>query len=590
MTPRWLTLPLVLISARFGVAESACAYVTVEALSGSSLDTGHGTLDLAAYERGEDSPTLYVDFDTHVNFTAGTGWRSYTAWEDGVLTNGICGTACGEDERVSSGTCVACLGGSTNAAGDDIKGGGDTYCACAENERVEANACEACESGKTRPAGDPVPGGDTSCAAFACGENERVASNACVACVGGSTNAAGDDAAGEADTYCACAENERVVSNACVACAAGTANGAGDPVPGDDTECGVIACDASGAIANGAAGPCDDALAAGTSCEPSCAEGYAVTGARSCSLEGALNDTAVCGLATCDASGAIANGEPAGCGRDLKAGSSCAPVCDAGFELTGSRTCDASGTLSDTAACAATSKDASEVAADALAAAESTRDAILSGVSAADQRKAKLLANLAIAGVKAKEIAMAIVADDADAACADALAKGQIRPDSDAAACDAELSGGGGGGASGRRLRAASYDVTLTVNPEEVDDIALVETLAAEGVAATSAEVDPIEALGAIAGVDSSLVASFEAEAAAAAEAAEAAEAAAASPPSPPASPPPPPGAPLVLVEDDVSGARRRPRGIGIVAAAFLAATTLGGSRSRERWRVRARA
>ena len=177
MTPRWLTLPFVLITARFGVAESACAYVTVEALSGSSLDTGHGTLDLAAYERGEDSPTLYVDFDTHVNFTAGTGWRSYTAWEDGVLTNGICGTACGEDERVSSGTCVACLGGSTNGAGDDIKGGGDTYCACAENERVEANACEACESGKTRPAGDPVPGGDTSCAAFAAEAAEAAAAS-----------------------------------------------------------------------------------------------------------------------------------------------------------------------------------------------------------------------------------------------------------------------------------------------------------------------------------------------------------------------------------------------------------------------------
>ena len=61
------------------------------------------------------------------------------------------------------------------------------------------------------------------------------------------------------------------------------------------------------------------------------------------------------GVVTCDASGAIANGEPAGCGRDLKAGSSCAPVCDAGFELTGSRSCDASGTLSDTAKCAPTS-------------------------------------------------------------------------------------------------------------------------------------------------------------------------------------------------------------------------------------------
>ena len=253
-------------------------------------------------------------------------------------------------------------------------------------------------------------------------------------------------------------------ANACVACDVGTSNDAGDPVPGDDTSCGTITCDASGPIANGVASPCDDALAAesrcdpscdagfelkgsrscslegalndtavcdrmtcnasvaidngldgdctselmaGSTCEPSCSDGYALSGSRFCSLEGALNDTAVCGLITCDASGAIENGMPAGCARDLKAGSSCTPVCDAGFELTGSRSCDASGTLSDTAACAATSKDASEVAADALAAAESTRDAILSGVSAADQRKAKLLADLAIAGVKASRCSLA---------------------------------------------------------------------------------------------------------------------------------------------------------------------------------------
>ena len=543
-------------------------------------------------------------------------------------------TLCAADERVLMNECTACLGGSSNLAGDDASGD-DTACFCGENERVELDVCVACPTGMTRPAGDPIPGPGTTCAAFACGENERVSANACVSCVGGSTNGAGDDAAGEADTYCACAENERVQANACVACDVGTSNDAGDPVPGDDTSCGTITCDASGAIENGVASPCDDALAAesrcdpscdagfelkgsrscslegalndtavcdrktcnasvaidngldgdctselmaGSTCEPSCSDGYALSGSRFCSLEGALNDTAVCGLITCDASGAIDNGMPAGCARDLKAGSSCAPVCDAGFELTGSRSCDASGTLSDTAACAATSKDASEVAADALAAAESTRDAILTGVSAADQRKAKLLADLAIAGVKAKEIAMAIVADDADAACADALAKGRIRPDSDAAACDAELSGGGGG-ASGRRLRAASYDVTLTVNPEEVDDIALVETLAAEGVTATSAEVDPIEALGAIAGVDSSLLGSFEAQASAAVDTASAAVDAAAAaeyPPPPPAPLPPPPDAPLVLVEEDESGAVRRLR--GAVVAAFATAAIVSVS------------
>ena len=87
-----------------------------------------------------------------------------------------------------------------------------------------------------------------------------------------------------------------------------------------------------------------------------------------------------------------------------------------------------------------------------------------------------------------------------------------------------------------------------------------------EGVAATSAEVDPIDALGAIAGVDSSLLGSFEAQASAAVDAAAAAEY-----PSPPPAPlPPPPDAPLVLVEEDESGAVCRLR--GAVVAAFATA------------------
>ena len=78
--------------------------------------------------------------------------------------------------------------------------------------------------------------------------------------------------------------------------------------------------------------------------------------------------------------------------------------------------------------------------------------------------------------------------------------------------------------------------------------------------------MDPIEALGAIAGVDSSLLGSFEAQASAAVDAAAAAEY-----PSPPPAPlPPPPDAPLVLVEEDESGAVRRLR--GAVVAAFATA------------------
>ena len=59
-------------------------------------------------------------------------------------------------------------------------------------------------------------------------------------------------------------------------------------------------CDASGDIANGIASPCTSSLASGTSCEPTCNAGYALTGSRSCDA-GTLNDTAKCIAVVCDA-------------------------------------------------------------------------------------------------------------------------------------------------------------------------------------------------------------------------------------------------------------------------------------------------
>ena len=59
-------------------------------------------------------------------------------------------------------------------------------------------------------------------------------------------------------------------------------------------------CIASGAIANGVASPCSSSLASGTSCEPTCNAGYALTGSRSCDA-GTLNDTAKCIAVVCDA-------------------------------------------------------------------------------------------------------------------------------------------------------------------------------------------------------------------------------------------------------------------------------------------------
>ena len=79
----------------------------------------------------------------------------------------------------------------------------------------------------------------------------------------------------------------------------------------------------------------------------------------------------------------------------------------------------------------------------ATSAAESSRDAVLAGVSAADARKASILAAAAIAGVKVKQLAFALDAVSATAACESAFAKMQL--DSALGACDATVA------ASGRR-------------------------------------------------------------------------------------------------------------------------------------------
>ena len=104
---------------------------------------------------------------------------------------------------------------------------------CDINEHVASNVCTACVGGSTNPAGDDPYGADTTCG---CSTNEHVASNVCTACVGGSTNPAGDDPYG-ADTTCGCSTNTSVVSNVCTACGHGGSADAGHAVPGLDTQC-----------------------------------------------------------------------------------------------------------------------------------------------------------------------------------------------------------------------------------------------------------------------------------------------------------------------------------------------------------------
>jgi hypothetical protein len=190
---------------------------------------------------------------------------------------------------------------------------------------------------------------------------------------------------------------------------------------------------------------------------------------------------------------------------------------------------------------------------------------VLAGVSAADSKKASILAAAAIAGVKVKQLAFALEAVSATAACESAFAKMQL--DSELGACDATVAASGR-----RRLAAASYDVEVTVNPEDVDDAALVATLAAEGISATATEVDPIDELATISGVDATLLAAFESDAAVAAS-----FAASTSPPpppglaTPPAPAPPVPPPPKVLVEDSSPANRERAWTLTMAFACVLA-------------------
>ena len=59
-----------------------------------------------------------------------------------------------------------------------------------------------------------------------------------------------------------------------------------------------VYCDASAAPANGVVGDCTSRLAAGTTCQPTCDEGYLVSGPSACDAEG-VKTSAMCRELTC---------------------------------------------------------------------------------------------------------------------------------------------------------------------------------------------------------------------------------------------------------------------------------------------------
>ena len=113
----------------------------------------------------------------------------------------------------------------------------------------------------------------------------------------------------------------------------------------------TCACDASGAIANGVPGPtCSSTLAIGSSCAPTCDDGYVSSGSRSCrrvvsAPASAFSDDAACVSGPCDASAAPTNGAVGNCTSSLASGSTCQPTCDAGYIVSGKSSCGAAGAL-----------------------------------------------------------------------------------------------------------------------------------------------------------------------------------------------------------------------------------------------------
>ena len=101
-------------------------------------------------------------------------------------------------------------------------------------------------------------------------------------------------------------------------------------------------CDASTPPVNGAVGNCTDQLLSGTTCQPACDSGYFAPEPSVCD-DGVLTP-AVC-VRYCNASAPPANGGVGDCVEYLASGSTCQPTCDEGYIVSGKTSCDAAGTL-----------------------------------------------------------------------------------------------------------------------------------------------------------------------------------------------------------------------------------------------------
>ena len=141
--------------------------------------------------------------------------------------------------------------------------------------------------------------------------------------------------------------------------------------------------------------------------------------------------------------------------------------------------------------------------------AEETRDAILGDIKDARQKKkAELLANAAIAGVKVKKLKAKLTAADEDTACSTAFTKAGMSSGDGACVATATSS------RKRRRLSSTAYDVELLFSSSTVSDDALTaaaQELTDNGVGGVTfeASVDPVAELKTVPGVDTSKIETF---------------------------------------------------------------------------------
>jgi hypothetical protein len=103
--------------------------------------------------------------------------------------------------------------------------------------------------------------------------------------------------------------------------------------------CVAASCNSQIAPANGSYGNCGTTLASGTSCQPTCAAGYTVSGPHTC-FEGVLT-RATCNANACSARGSISDGNYGDCPASLGSGSTCNVQCNTGFSVSGQHSCNA---------------------------------------------------------------------------------------------------------------------------------------------------------------------------------------------------------------------------------------------------------